>query len=126
MTTGLMMARQLRQQVSQPLTVRLYVGVSPDGETLIEVSGGGYRVPAALTVNDWTIQPGNPAVGEATVQEFRFDGTKRIQVLGSYLAQANGDPITTQPFPEPIVVGRRGDIIPVRPIMRMAVLPATA
>jgi hypothetical protein len=105
----------LRRLVNQPLTLRLYTGISPAGEYQ-EPIGGGYQ---ALATSDWTID-NDFATGP--VSEFRFDGSARLNILGAFITEADGSVIYAKAFKEPIAVNRRGDIIPVRPMLKTSVL----
>ncbi len=118
MTNDLMLARMLKLVLDRPLVLRLYDAAGGTEKDLREISGGGYK-PLALTPADWSIISGSPVTAEGAVREFRFDGTKSLEALGSYLTLANGDILWVKPFTDGgIKVGRRGDIIPVRPIMK--------
>lgn len=123
MITPQMIARAMKRILDQPLFVRLYVEPMPLEEELItEVQGGGYD-SVRYTLADWLMTPGALATAEGRVVEFRFDGSKRIKVGGHYVTQADGGILWILPFRDgPIDVGRRGDVIPVRPIAKLGML----
>ena len=119
MTNGTMIARALRRVIDQPLTLRLYVATGSGQENeIVELSGNGYQ-SRLYTLVDWLITPGIPAIAEAPVHDFRFSGNKRMTVLGAYMTQADGGILWVDPFPSALEIGRSGDIIPVRPMIKM-------
>ena len=121
MLSGQMLARFLSNTLDQRTTLRLYTAA--EGSRVTEVSGGGYE-SHDLKLADWAItNDAIPALAEAPVREFRFDGTKSFNVIGSYLTAQDGAVLWVEPFDSgPIAVGRRGDIIPVRARMRMGAI----
>lgn len=123
MISAEMLARNLRNMVNRPLILRLFDGYEENRDglpTINEVNGGGYK-PVALTLSDWDIQKGSPAIATSAVREFRFDGTGgQTRVLGAYITDASGEIVWLNKFPDgPIPIGRRGDIIPVRPVWKL-------
>jgi hypothetical protein len=123
MITGRMQARILARVLDQNNMLRLFIGTTgPNEDDVEEVTGGGYQ-PRIIKLTDWTITASSPALAEGPVYEFRFDGSKRVIVVGAFLTEPGGGALWVEPFrPEPIEVGRRGDIIPVRPIMRLGAI----
>lgn len=118
MMNGKTLARSLRAMIDGSTTLRLYTERSADGRTFAEAEGGGYA-PKEMRIQEWAIAETEPARAEANVQEFRFDGSKRIAVAGAYLTDAEGGILWAKAFKDPILVGRRGDVIPVRAVMSL-------
>jgi hypothetical protein len=117
-----MLARYLRKILSEPTSLRLYTFVDGSEESLLEVEGGGYR-PAILAPSEWQIVLGSPAWAEAPVQQFVFDGSRRHRVVGTFLTDPQGGVLWVEPFEGgPLEVGRNGDLIPVRPFMKMGAI----
>lgn len=117
MITGEMLARQLRRMFEKPVFLRLY-STGEKGK-FVEVAGGGYA-PKEYALRDWIMLDTSPAVATGNVSEFRFDGSKRISIAGAYITEPDGGVVWAKEFPEPIVVQRRGDIVPVRPTIKLA------
>lgn len=107
----------IRQLVNQRLELRLFTAVN-DQTGVITDATGATPVPFPYALSDWEFSEGGIAIGR--VAEFRFDGSARQKVAGSYFRDQRGDVFQLRSFKEPIDVGRRGDIIPVRPIIRLA------
>ncbi len=120
MINGAMLARYWKAVLTQPTMLRLYILGS--GGTLVEVDGGGYS-PKPMTFSDWIISEGVPSIAEGVVREYRFDGSKNFEVTGAYLTDASGEILWVEPLPDgPVKVGRRGDVLPVRPVMKLGPL----
>jgi hypothetical protein len=111
-----MLAVNLRLLLSRSLSLRLYVSLTPEGRAL---EPGGWYAPTALAPSDWTLAPGSPAIAQSNLREFRFDGSQRSKVLGISVEDVDGVRFVKE-FDRPIEVGRRGDIIPVRLVVRLA------
>lgn len=110
-------ARVLRRALKDPLTLRLFSDVD-DNTGIVELVGGGYQ-PAGLVLADWNLDEG---IGTGPVREFRFNGSKRARVMGACLTEGDGGIVWLKKFDAPIDVGRNGDIIPVRPVVRIETL----
>jgi len=111
-------AAVMRRVLNGELTLRLYQGF--DGSRPVELTGGGYA-PHPITSDEWILRDG---IAEAPVKLFRFDGSQRILAIGGYVTEPDGTVVWALPFPDgPIEVKRRGDTIPVRPIMKLGAQP---
>ena len=113
MNTPTMIGRHIARMLREPMRLKLYQG-PPSEYGMTEISGGGYR-DIAITFRDWKIVTalGTP-FAETGQYEFRFDGTRAIDVAGAYLVDdATGDLLWVQEFPEVFRISRTGDTIPV-------------
>jgi hypothetical protein len=119
MLTERMRARWLRRVLDQTTVLRLYISVGGE-DAVVEVSGGGYQ-PRILTLADWSFQEREPVQAEVT-HDFRFNGDRRLMILGSYLTQQDGGLLWLKEFREPLVAEKMGDIIPVHPIMKLGAI----
>jgi hypothetical protein len=115
-----MIERIVRRILDQPLYLRLFADVQGD-EGFTEVAGGGYAA-RVLTLQDWTITRGRTLYAEGPEIEFKFDGSRRISVLGAYLTDASMGAYWAKDFAEAKPVGRDGDVIPVKPIFKLGVV----
>lgn len=124
MVTNEMQARYLRRILTQPVRLKLFTrtdGVNESG--IVEVQGGGYRdIP--LVLGDWRIASVPSAFAEADVQNFRFDGSLAVRVMGSYMVQeSDGGLLFMKAFDDgPFDLSRPGDTVPVLPVFKLGIL----
>ena len=99
--------------IQRPLTMRLFTAVNDRNFT--EASGGGYQ-PIEVDRSKWRLEDSQV---EGQTVYFKFDGTAAIKALGAYLTDSDGTVLWAHSFEKPIEVRRDGDILPVRPTIRM-------
>jgi hypothetical protein len=106
--------------VEEQMTLRLFGSLDSSGDP-IELRGGGYA-PQGIAPNEWTIEmSASREAARADVQRsFVFDGSERMDVRGAYVTAPDGRTLWREAFDSVIKVGRKGDTIPVRPVINFS------